>query len=73
LEKEIFKNNKLGIYKYNIATGTDKTDIKDYKKIDNLNEENSILDLGSSYILSEFSKSNFLCNLLKKILPDSFN
>lgn len=70
LEKGIFKNNKLGIFRYNLNDGFEQSDFKDDSYINFSRKEKLILDFGSSYLLSEFIKSNFILNLFKNTLQN---
>jgi hypothetical protein len=71
LEKGIFQNKKLGIFKYTIKSGIDKADVENHGLITIARKEKFILDFGSSFLLSEFAKSNFIWELFRNTLPKS--
>jgi hypothetical protein len=69
IEKGIFQNRKLGIFKYDLDSGYDTTDIKDQYMHQRMKEEKVILDFGASYILNEYSKQIGFFDLFRNTLP----
>jgi hypothetical protein len=69
LNQGLFKNNKSGIFKFNLESGVEKTDIDNNVVIREYRDEKFILDCGSSLLLAEFSKKIGLWNLYRSILP----
>jgi hypothetical protein len=69
-EKGLFKNRKLGIFKYTIESGIEGTDILDPALISLHREEKEILDFGASYLLAEFAKITGVWKLFRETLPN---
>ncbi|MDR2461443.1 MAG: hypothetical protein LBE38_11825 [Deltaproteobacteria bacterium] len=69
LEKGVFKNRKMGVFKYSIDSGYETLNIADPIIQTCGNQEKTILDFGSSYLLEEFSKSIGFSDLFRNTLP----
>jgi hypothetical protein len=70
LEKGIFQNRKLGVFKYSTDSGYDTSDLHDTTiKGGIVINEKEILDFGASYLLEEFSKKIGFWNLFRETLP----
>jgi hypothetical protein len=69
LEKGLFKNRKMGIFKYTIESGFETSDIHEPSIHSYDVQEKAILDFGASYLLSEFSKQIGFWDLFRDILP----
>jgi hypothetical protein len=71
LEKGIFQNRKLGVFKYSADSGYDASDLHDTSIKGGIAiNEKEILDFGASYLLEEFSKKIGFWNLFRETLPE---
>ncbi|MDR2199505.1 MAG: transposase, partial [Deltaproteobacteria bacterium] len=69
IEKGIFQNRKLGIFKYDLDSGYDTAGVKDQYTRQRLKEEKAILDFGSSHMLHEYYKQIVFLDLFRDTLP----
>jgi hypothetical protein len=71
LDKGLFHNKKMGVYKYTIQSGAEITDLQDKDALSLAlhKDEKMILDFGSSFLLAEFSKKAGFFDLFRNTLP----
>jgi hypothetical protein len=69
LEDGLFMNKKMGIFKYTVESGFEEADLQDSSVLNIYRNEKLILDFGSSYLLSEFSKKIGFWTLFRDTLP----
>jgi hypothetical protein len=70
LEHGIFKNNKFGIFKYDLNSGKEICDINNPIIVKEYRDEKLILDFGASYLLAEFSKREGLWSIYRSAMPN---
>jgi hypothetical protein len=70
LEKGLFQNKKLGVFKYSLDSGFEEADINLSTSPNVQAQEKAILDFGSSHLLAEYSKQIGFWDLCRQTLPD---